>query len=116
MKENKAHNFIFTVSLRILRDLYEVIGTLGFYATRKKVWLFVEAHDSEDFAEDSAVIYYDGIHCVVFRLETDMAVLLVECLDCCRIIDESNNLITIFSCIANLNKYLVTIKNAGIDH
>ena len=37
MKENKAHYFIFTVSLRILRDLSEVMGTSGFYATRKKV-------------------------------------------------------------------------------
>ena len=41
MKENKAHYFIFTVSLRILRDLSKVMGTSGFYATRKKVYFYI---------------------------------------------------------------------------
>ena len=40
MKENRAHYFIFTVSLRILRDLSKGMGTFGFNATRKKVYFF----------------------------------------------------------------------------
>ena len=39
MKGNEANYFLFTVSLRILRDLSEVMGTSGFYATRKKVYI-----------------------------------------------------------------------------
>jgi hypothetical protein len=41
MKENRAHYFIFTVSLRILRDLSKGMGTAGFNATRKKVKFYI---------------------------------------------------------------------------
>ena len=37
MKGNEANYFLFTVSLRILRDLSKVMDTSGFYATRKKL-------------------------------------------------------------------------------
>ena len=40
-----------------------------------------KTEDTENFAEDLAVIDNDGIHAVIFGLQTDVILLLVESLD-----------------------------------
>ena len=42
--------------------------------------LSVKAEYAEHGAKDLAIIYYDGIHGDVLRLETDMSLLLIEVL------------------------------------
>ena len=59
--------------------------------------LSVKAEYTEHSAKDLAVIYDDGIHGVVLRLETDMSLLLVECLDRSGIINQSYDNLAVMS-------------------
>ena len=66
MKENKAHYFIFTVSLRILRDLSKVMGTCGFmvYYTYKEY----QSEQSYTYTFSSAAYVYKKVCIIAFLI------------------------------------------------
>lgn len=80
------------------------------------VLLSVKAEYTEDSAKDLAVINDDGIHGVVLRLETDMSLLLVECLDRSGIINQSYDNLAVMCCVLSMYEDTVAVKNTGIDH
>ena len=73
--------------------------------------LSVKAEYTEHSAKDLAVIDDDGIHGVVLRLETDMSLLLVECLDRSGIINQSYDNLAVMCCVLSMYEDTVAVKN-----
>ncbi len=78
--------------------------------------LFIKTEDAEYSSQNLAVIYNNGIHSIIFRLEPDMVILFIKCLHCGRIINQCNYDITIVCIITTMDKHLVSIEDSGIDH
>lgn len=80
------------------------------------VLLICKAEYAEHGAKDLTVIYNDRIHGIILRLETDMSLLLVECLDRSGIIDQSYHNLSVVCCVLSMHEDTVSIEDTGIDH
>lgn len=72
--------------------------------------LSVKAEYTKHSAKDLAVIDDDGIHGVVLRLETDMSLLLVECLDRSGIINQSYDNLAVMCCVLSMYEDTIAVK------
>ena len=72
--------------------------------------LSVKAEYAEHGAKDLTVIYNDRIHGIILRLETDMSLLLVECLDRSGIIDQSYHNLSVMCCVLGMYENTVSVK------
>ena len=96
--------------------MYNIVKNSLQQITLQAVLLSVKAEYTEHSAKDLAVIDDDGIHGVVLRLETDMSLLLVECLDRSGIINQSYDNLAVMCCVLSMYEDTVAVKNTGIDH
>ena len=81
-----------------------------------KMPLMENTENAEYFSKNLAIIYYNRLHCIVFRLKPDMAIFLIKGLNRCRIIYHGNNYFSILGSGTGIDKYLVTAENTGIYH
>ena len=58
---------------------------------------------------DLQIIHKDRIHLIVFRLQAEITVFLVECFYCSGIIDQSDNFFSIFRSCLLFHKNKVTV-------
>lgn len=72
--------------------------------------LLIKAEDTEYLSHDRAVIYDNRVHCIVFRLQSDMTVFFIESLDRSGIINHSDYQITIMRRIACFYKIWSPLK------
>lgn len=80
------------------------------------IFLLIKAEDTEYLSHDRAVIYDNRVHCIVFRLQSDMTVFFIESLDRSGIINHSDYQITIMRRIACFYKNLVAAENTHVNH
>ena len=78
--------------------------------------MFVQPEDTKHLSEDLAVVYDNRLHGIVFRLPTDMSVLIIECFNSGGIVNQRHNSVSVGGCLTTIYKNLVSAKNADIYH
>ena len=75
-----------------------------------------KTENAEDLAQDRAVVHDDGSHGIVFGLETDVAVFLIEGLYGGFLAYQSHDDLSVLAGLAGVYKDQIAVKDTGIDH
>lgn len=87
---------------------------LSFSGLRKR--LMVDTEHTEHLTEDLTVIYNNGSHIVILRLQADMAFFPVKGLDRCGIVNQGNHHIAVPRRSTALYEYLIAVIDSRVDH